>query len=59
MIKMYGGGTGRTPHMLNIRHYIQAVGGGRFTSRHGNARGGLGEPTHGLVAAQGQNINFP
>jgi hypothetical protein len=56
---MYGGGTGRTPHMLNIRHYIRGGGGGRFTSRHGNARGGLGEPTHGLVAAQGQNINFP
>lgn len=58
MIKKYGGRTGRTPHMLNFRHYIQAVGGGDFTSRHGTVRGGLGGLTHGLVAAQGKNINF-
>lgn len=33
--------------------------GGVFTSRHGTARGGLGWPTHGLVAAQDKDINFP
>ena len=44
---------------LTLGTTFRRWGGGRFTSRHGNARGGLGEPTHGLVAAQGQNINFP